>query len=137
MNPARARRMDAVVWNATGELEQFMDASYPWGYSQGFRDWIIEETLSRACRMDAVVQNATGELEQFMDASFFGFKYYDCDFPRCLLWADATPRGLTTDARRSWIWFMRFVEGFYLKPVRAPARARARHSGRRQRRNVL
>ena len=68
--------------------------------------------------MDAVVQNATGELEQFMTASFYGFKYYNCEFPRCLLWNDATPRGLATNSRRSWIWFMRFVEGFYLKPVR-------------------
>ena len=70
-----------------------------------------------ACRMDAVIQQATGELETFMAASFGGYKYYNCAFPRCLLWNDVTPRGLSGDTRRSWVYFSRFTEGFYLKPV--------------------
>ncbi|CAL8468966.1 g8507 [Coccomyxa elongata] len=67
--------------------------------------------------MDAVVQAASAQLEQFMVQSFAGFKYYNCEFPRCLLWGDSTPRGLTTDQRQTWIWFMRFSDGYYLKPI--------------------
>lgn len=63
------------------------------------------------------MQKATAELEQFMAASFGGFRYYGCQFPKCLLWSDSTPRGTTNDARQTWIWFMRLAEGFYLKPV--------------------
>ena len=65
-----------------------------------------------------MVQQASAELEAFLQASFGGYRYYNCEFPRCLLWGDATPRGVTDGSRRSWIWFMRFAEGFYLKPVR-------------------
>ena len=63
------------------------------------------------------MQQATAELEQFMAATFNGFRYYDCQFPRCLLWSDSTPRGITNDSRQTWIWFMRLAEGFYLQPV--------------------
>ena len=63
------------------------------------------------------MQQATAELEQFLAASFNGFRYYDCQFPKCLLWSDSTPRGITNDSRQTWIWFMRLAEGFYLRPV--------------------
>ena len=69
--------------------------------------------------MDQLVQQATAELEQFMAATFNGFRYYDCQFPKCLLWSDSTPRGITNDSRQTWIWFMRLAEGFYLQPVSA------------------
>ncbi|EIE26972.1 amine oxidase catalytic domain-containing protein [Coccomyxa subellipsoidea C-169] len=67
--------------------------------------------------MDAVIQAASAQLEQFMTQSFAGFKYYNCEFPRCLLWGDTTPRGVTNDQRQTWIWFMRFTDGYYLKPI--------------------
>ena len=66
-----------------------------------------------------MIQAASAQLEQFMVQSFAGFKYYNCEFPRCLLWGDSTPRGLTPDQRQTWIWFMRFSDGYYLKAVRA------------------
>ena len=67
--------------------------------------------------MDQIVQGATVELEQFMAASFNGFKYYNCQFPKCVLWSDSTPRGTTNSSRQTWIWFMALTEGFYLRPV--------------------
>lgn len=81
---------------------------------------------ARCCRMDQLVQQATAELEQFMAATFNGFRYYDCQFPRCLLWSDSTPRGVTNDSRQTWIWFMRLAEGFYLQPVSATPVASAK-----------
>ena len=68
-------------------------------------------------RMDQIIQEATGDLEQFLAATFHGYKYYDCVFPKCLMWSDSTPRGITNDSRQTWIWFMRSEEGFYLRPV--------------------
>ena len=68
-------------------------------------------------RVDQIVQGATAELEQFMAASFNGYKYYNCQFPKCLLWSDSTPRGTTNSTRQTWIWFMALTEGFYLRPV--------------------
>ena len=68
-------------------------------------------------RMDQIIQQATGDLEQFLAATFHGYKYYDCVFPKCLMWSDSTPRGITNDSRQTWIWFMRSEEGFYLRPV--------------------
>ena len=70
--------------------------------------------------MDQVVQGATAELEQFMAASFNGYKYYNCQFPKCLQWSDSTPRGTTNSSRQTWIWFMVLAEGFYLRPVSFP-----------------
>ncbi|CAL5220606.1 g2648 [Coccomyxa viridis] len=67
--------------------------------------------------MDQIVQGATAELEQFMAASFNGFKYYNCQFPKCMLWSDSTPRGTTNSSRQTWIWFMALTEGFYLRPL--------------------
>lgn len=67
--------------------------------------------------MDAVIQAASAQLEQFMTQSFAGYRYYNCEFPRCLLWGDTTPRGATKSQRQTWIWFMRFTDGYYLKPV--------------------
>ncbi len=52
-----------------------------------------------------------------MAASFNGYKYYNCQFPKCLLWSDSTPRGTTNSSRQTWIWFMALTEGFYLRPV--------------------
>ena len=64
-----------------------------------------------------MIQAASAQLEQFMTQSFAGYKYYNCEFPRCLLWGDTTPRGATNSQRQTWIWFMRFTDGYYLKPV--------------------
>ena len=69
------------------------------------------------CRMDQLVQETTAELQDFMSASFNGFKYYNCQFPKCVLWSDSTPRGITNNSRQTWIWFMRLAEGFYIRPV--------------------
>lgn len=33
--------------------------------------------------------------------------------------ADSTPRGHASGQRQTWIWFMRFLDGFYLHPVRS------------------
>ena len=33
--------------------------------------------------------------------------------------ADSTPRGHAPGQRQTWIWFMRFLDGFYLHPVRS------------------
>ena len=64
-----------------------------------------------------MIQAASAQLDQFMTQSFAGYKYYNCEFPRCLLWGDTTPRGATNSQRQTWIWFMRFTDGYYLKPV--------------------
>lgn len=33
--------------------------------------------------------------------------------------ADSTPRGHAPGQRQTWVWFMRFLDGFYLHPVRS------------------
>jgi hypothetical protein len=113
--------MDHVTQKATARLKQFMMSSftdYRCCNVYLFDAILLVLFASHAHRMDQVIQTATAELEQFMMSSFAGYKYYNCEFPRCLLWGDTTPRGQTNGSRQTWIWFMRFTDGYYLKPVR-------------------
>ncbi|KAK9823044.1 hypothetical protein WJX81_002929 [Elliptochloris bilobata] len=67
--------------------------------------------------MDKVVDAAAAQLAPLLNASFGGFEYHNCTPPLCLFWADSAPRGHAAGQRQTWIWFMRFLDGFYLHPV--------------------
>ena len=82
---------------------------YPLPYSSKPRDTVELRAV------DAIVRNATAKMYHILKRSY-GYTYHNCT-DRCLAYTDGYSSARKSGERKSWLRFMRKVEGTVLNPV--------------------
>ena len=62
------------------------------------------------------VLNLTEQAYRLLNESYDGFTYHNCT-DRCLTWTHSQPGALESGQHKTWIWFVRNLEGMYIQPV--------------------
>ena len=62
--------------------------------------------------LETLIGDTMAQLETLSTESYGG-TYAD----GALIWSDIAPRGIFPGLRQTWIWFMQYTDGFYIRPI--------------------
>ena len=66
--------------------------------------------------VEQILLNVTKHARSILHESYDGYIYSGCT-QRCLTWSYSAPGALEKGERKTWVWFLRDLQGMYLHPV--------------------